>query len=289
MAISSNVGLGLNECMRARATRGVALPWVVGVAGVAATTLISAAASASTLEGAIFTQAPSVTALNCGEELSNTMAVRTFRVFTGGAQVDTTNPCGGSLHPISLALNVPAPAMPVTFNVDSAILSSTVSDVMSMSGDVPETLLLTDAPVVSYRVEWTWTYQLITGTPGTLDGWFTLGTDESPLATGDLHEGSGVAKGNVVPNSTAASFAMHAQHSQNDADGQWGKAFSHLMVTVTFSEFLLEDLNEDGLIDGADLGLLLGAWDTSDPVADLNGDGVVDGADLGLLLAQWTG
>jgi len=50
---------------------------------------------------------------------------------------------------------------------------------------------------------------------------------------------------------------------------------------------LLGDLNADGIIDGADLGLLLGAWNGDGP-ADLNGDGVVDGADLGVLLGGWT-
>ena len=49
------------------------------------------------------------------------------------------------------------------------------------------------------------------------------------------------------------------------------------------------DLNGDGLVDGADLGLLLGAWgSTTNAAADLNGDGIVDGADLGLLLGDWT-
>lgn len=47
------------------------------------------------------------------------------------------------------------------------------------------------------------------------------------------------------------------------------------------------DLNSDDSVDGADLGLLLGAWDTSDADADLNDDGIVDGADLGLLLGAW--
>jgi hypothetical protein len=47
------------------------------------------------------------------------------------------------------------------------------------------------------------------------------------------------------------------------------------------------DLNDDGTVDGADLGLLLSAWDAAGP-GDLNGDGVVDGADLGLLLAAWS-
>lgn len=48
------------------------------------------------------------------------------------------------------------------------------------------------------------------------------------------------------------------------------------------------DLNLDGVVDGADLGLLLGAWDTTSAFADLNADGTVDGADLGLLLGAWT-
>lgn len=50
----------------------------------------------------------------------------------------------------------------------------------------------------------------------------------------------------------------------------------------------LADLNGDGHVDGADLGLLLAAWGSSGP-GDVNGDGVVDGADLGQLLAAWTG
>lgn len=48
------------------------------------------------------------------------------------------------------------------------------------------------------------------------------------------------------------------------------------------------DLNGDGVVDGADLGLLLAAWGTSSPAADLNQDGVIDGADLGALLAAWS-
>ena len=45
------------------------------------------------------------------------------------------------------------------------------------------------------------------------------------------------------------------------------------------------DFNGDGLVDGADLGVLLAAWDG--PGADFNGDGTTDGADLGELLAAW--
>ncbi len=49
------------------------------------------------------------------------------------------------------------------------------------------------------------------------------------------------------------------------------------------------DLNGDGMVDGFDLGLLLGAWGAVPPgsAGDLNADGMVDGADLGALLQQW--
>lgn len=48
------------------------------------------------------------------------------------------------------------------------------------------------------------------------------------------------------------------------------------------------DLNGDGIVNGADLGILLSSWATFGGVADLNGDGFVDGADLGLLLSYWS-
>jgi hypothetical protein len=49
----------------------------------------------------------------------------------------------------------------------------------------------------------------------------------------------------------------------------------------------LGDLDGNGHVDAADLGLLIGAWGTADPTADLNDDGHVDAADLGLLIGDW--
>lgn len=51
----------------------------------------------------------------------------------------------------------------------------------------------------------------------------------------------------------------------------------------------LGDLDCDGDVDGADLGSLLGAWDSIGGAADLDGDGNVGGGDLGILLGAWTG
>ena len=48
------------------------------------------------------------------------------------------------------------------------------------------------------------------------------------------------------------------------------------------------DLNGDGFVNGADLGLLLLSWGPCNRCdADLTSDGVVDGADIGVLLIAW--
>jgi hypothetical protein len=49
------------------------------------------------------------------------------------------------------------------------------------------------------------------------------------------------------------------------------------------------DLFRNGVINGADLGILLSEWGPANPstVSDITRDGVVDGADLGLLLSFW--
>jgi agmatine/peptidylarginine deiminase len=64
----------------------------------------------------------------------------------------------------------------------------------------------------------------------------------------------------------------------------------HDFLSVTVKQ-LLEcsgDLDGDGSVGGADLGVLLGAWGPCPGCpADLDGDGTVDGADLGLLLTAW--
>ncbi len=51
------------------------------------------------------------------------------------------------------------------------------------------------------------------------------------------------------------------------------------------------DFNVDGVVDGADLAVMLGAWGACAPKgaceADLNQNGEVDGADLAILLGNW--
>lgn len=47
------------------------------------------------------------------------------------------------------------------------------------------------------------------------------------------------------------------------------------------------DFNDDGVVDGDDLGSFLGFWGSDEDSADFNDDGVVDGDDLGSLLGYW--
>lgn len=47
------------------------------------------------------------------------------------------------------------------------------------------------------------------------------------------------------------------------------------------------ELTHDGIVDAADVGVLLGAWGTSDAAADLNVDGMVGAQDLAVLLGAW--
>lgn len=76
-----------------------------------------------------------------------------------------------------------------------------------------------------------------------------------------------------------------------DAIGVAGNPYSGHYGAYQFGG--VADFDGDGVVDGSDLGTLLGAWGPCPGpgqacLADLSGDGQVDGADLGMLLGQWT-
>ncbi len=84
-----------------------------------------------------------------------------------------------------------------------------------------------------------------------------------------------------------AKGGVSGSFDQVTGPGTFDVAYAPGAVTVTvLSIAVAGDLNGDGRIDGTDLGLLLGAWGTSE--ADLDGDGTTDGTDLGLLLGNWS-
>jgi hypothetical protein len=85
----------------------------------------------------------------------------------------------------------------------------------------------------------------------------------------------------VLPNSTTLLTTLELQ------------SLNEIFMTPNIGAFsvvcsLPSDFNNDGIVNGADLGMLLGAWGPStSPLFDLNQDGSVDGVDLGLFLGNW--
>ena len=47
------------------------------------------------------------------------------------------------------------------------------------------------------------------------------------------------------------------------------------------------DINNDGVVNGVDLGTVLGSWGTDNPKSDINEDGMVGAEDLAMILAAW--
>ncbi|MCB9839072.1 MAG: hypothetical protein H6813_07010 [Phycisphaeraceae bacterium] len=64
-------------------------------------------------------------------------------------------------------------------------------------------------------------------------------------------------------------------------------AMDDMMFGATLNTGCPSDLNFDGNIDTADLGILIGNFGTNNTVGDINNDGVVDTADLGILIGDF--
>jgi subtilisin family serine protease len=69
-------------------------------------------------------------------------------------------------------------------------------------------------------------------------------------------------------------------------DDEYGWGMVDAAAAVASVPPCFGDLNVDRVVNGADLGRLLGSWGSSG-IGDLNRDAVVNGADLGLMLGVW--
>lgn len=96
-----------------------------------------------------------------------------------------------------------------------------------------------------------------------------------------------------------AHFGLGSALTVDELRIDWPRGYVTTMQNVPTNQRMvihapgLCDANGDGLVDGADLGALLGIWGpvgvSSVRWADFNNDGEVDGQDLGIMLGAWTG
>jgi len=93
--------------------------------------------------------------------------------------------------------------------------------------------------------------------------------------------------------SSGGTFALSGTVGQHDAGAMAGGNFE--LTGGFWSGAPMQnqsscpgDLNRDGLVDGADIAMVLGSWGPcAGCVADITDDGVVDGADLAAVLGSW--
>ncbi|MDZ4830295.1 MAG: VCBS repeat-containing protein [Phycisphaerae bacterium] len=105
------------------------------------------------------------------------------------------------------------------------------------------------------------------------------------------NNGSGVFGAAVIVPTGSSPDAIAAGDLDGDLDNdlaianQSSNTMSVLLVACP--QAVLGDLNNDGVVNSQDLGILLGGWDTANPLTDLDGDGITGGGDLAILLGAW--
>lgn len=146
-------------------------------------------------------------------------------------------------------------------------------ELVSTSGDLNDGawhfIAITTSPTMGHRL-------YVDGGPAeATQGLGSVGPNAAPFLVGGVNVG-GVPTGyfdGMVDDLQVYGRALRCR--------EIAQLFEHPGTEVTWTA----DINGDGVVDGADLGLLLGDWGGTS--ADLDGDGVVDGADLGVLLGSW--
>ncbi|MBU3683708.1 MAG: hypothetical protein FGM39_06820 [Phycisphaerales bacterium] len=127
------------------------------------------------------------------------------------------------------------------------------------------------------------------GTPGTPSYYRTQGPTWTvisprgcyPLENGKVLYAGGTVVGVVDPVMQEEFIIVNAVSPTGTAIANFS-AISRIDIAECPADF-----NDDGSVDGNDLGFLLASWGAPGGSADLNGDGSVDGNDLGFLLAAW--
>lgn len=160
------------------------------------------------------------------------------------------------------------------------------------TGDFGTNTIINNAKYIKYTalVSGSYTVQNCSDTTGSIDARIAALTECGNASTALACDDDGCTSG-AAPYTAKMIFNATAGTTYYFAVGGYS--------TATVGPFNVEiippaaapcpaDLNSDGVVNGADLGLLLGSWGVCPGCpADLNADGVVNGADLGLMLGSW--
>ena len=217
---------------------------------------------------------PSFTAVNV-PVVTSTVGVR-----TGTATVTSTNE----------AVQNPSIALPVSIRVLRASNPSFSSASDSNAVTVPVAANVGTTPVDT---------SISVSNLGFTADQTTMDIDQVQIPSGPFSLVSGTTTGigataaNVVvrfnPTGLAPGTYQATATIRTSDENVPGAANSQIVATLVATlggSSNASDLNGDGVVNGADLGILLAAWGGSG-TGDLNGDGTINGADIGILLANW--
>lgn len=117
-------------------------------------------------------------------------------------------------------------------------------------------------------------------------------TNASTLITcNDNREGCGNGKQSRVKTCVKTGDKLYIQLAGVNGDIGAGKLTTSCTASLGGDGEVvcvcLGDANGDGLIDGADIAIVLGEWGRTTDAADLDGSGLVDGSDLAMVLGNW--
>ncbi|MBS0197990.1 MAG: hypothetical protein JSR77_14635 [Planctomycetes bacterium] len=182
-----------------------------------------------------------------------------------------TNVCGEIIEsdPATLAVHT-APAITVQPANTVACLDSPATFTIASSGPAP----------IAYRWQWQ--------PAGDEDEWSDLIAGDNASAAGPLINASNVTTATLEIRPLPASLTVTPRSFRCILTNPCGSVTSNAAaLTVENCTPCPADFNQDGGIDGADVGAFFSAWEAGDPSADVNADGGVDGADVTTFFAAW--
>lgn len=125
------------------------------------------------------------------------------------------------------------------------------------------------APVLFHGVSWDLLDRRLTG--NSLEWTSSI---DGPIGTGEIFIKKNLSVG-------AHTITVTGRDSSNLTSSR------SIQITILNRVLNDADFNNDGIVNAADLGILLGGWGNPTSIADLNLDGTVNAADLGILLGAW--